>query len=125
MDQAEFHRTAISKDPNNRIFAIQESSEVFHNFLDKSEAENDLLQLAKDKVPEVRIIAAQTISGAFGVMPNKSRAEKYLLKLAKDKDADVRTETAQAIGFACASIQDIYRYEYIFVWCIGLYKIPS
>jgi len=82
IDQEEIHKQCLSKNPEERIKALNQLSDNFPSLPDKQQAWNDLIKLTNDEDSWVRREAVSTLLGsAFPCVPDKQQAWNDLIKL--------------------------------------------
>jgi HEAT repeat protein len=111
IDQEGIHNQCLSKDPKDRIKALEQLKDNFSLLSDKQQAWNDLIRLTADADGSVRYGAASALGSAFSEMPDKQQAWNDLIRLTADedgyvRDGYVRSRAASALGSAFSKVPD-------------------
>ncbi|AKB12157.1 HEAT repeat [Methanosarcina thermophila] len=106
VDQEKIHNQCLSKDPKERIHALEQLENFFSLIPDKQQAWDDLHRLTSDEDSDVRFSAAKALGSAFSQVPDKQQAWEDLHRLTSDEDTLVRRWAAEALGSAFSHVPD-------------------
>ncbi|MHB8102562.1 MAG: HEAT repeat domain-containing protein [Methanosarcina sp.] len=106
IDQEEIHNQCLSKNPNERIKALNKLEGNFSQLPDKQKAWCDLIKLTSDEDIYVRYRAGSALGSVFSDMPDKQKAWNDLHKLTSDENRYVRSEAASTLGSVFSQVPD-------------------
>ncbi|MFY9338571.1 MAG: HEAT repeat domain-containing protein [Methanosarcina flavescens] len=98
VDQNNIHNQCLSKDPKERIHALEQLENLFSFMPDKQQAWDDLHRLTSDEDIDVRSSAALALGSAFSHVPDKQQAWDYLHRLTSDEDRSVRSSSNYSLA---------------------------
>jgi len=107
IDQEKIHKLCLSKNPKERIKALEQLESNFSQLSDKQQAWNDLIKLTTDKNNSVRFSRAASVLGSvFSDVPDKQQAWNDLIKLTACENSYVRSKATSFLGFVFSDVPD-------------------